>query len=808
MKKLDHNKIEKKWQKIWDDAEAFKVPDSPASKKDKFYLLEMFPYPSGKLHMGHVRNYAIGDTLARFMRRKGKDVLYPMGYDAMGLPAENAAIKGGSAPAEWTKKCIAQMQQQQKELGLSYDWNRMVNTSAPEYYKWNQWIFLKMLQMGLAYRKKAAINWCPKCATTLANEQVESGKCWRCDSDVEVKIKKQWYFKITDYADDLLEGLSELDGWPEAVKIQQKNWIGKSSGVVIDFELKGTDRTIPVFTTRPDTLYGSTFLLMAPTHPDIMDIARGEKEEIKKFINKTVSSSIEEKDIKDKKGVYLGVDAVNPVNGKEVPVYTANFVFMEYGTGAIMSVPAHDQRDYEFARKYGLDIIEVIRPEDGDGYDGKSAYEGSGKLVNSGEFDGMNSKEAIDKITSRLESEGKGEKSTQYKLRDWLISRQRYWGTPIPVIYCSKCGIVPVKEEDLPVRLPEDVDFTAAGNPVKTSSKFSRAKCPRCGEEGKRETDTMDTFVDSSWYFLRYVSPAENKKPFVSGDVNSWLPVNQYIGGIEHAVLHLLYSRFFARVLNDMGMVDFKEPFKNLLCQGMVLKDGAKMSKSKGNVVDPGDIIKEYGADTARLFILFASPPVKDLEWSDDGVKGCHRFVNKLWKLVNEEAVLNELTEKEDKDFRFLLNRTIKGVSEDIGRDFQFNTAIAKIMELVNSIKKLPAGTRIKREGVSAAVSLIGPFAPHTANEMWEMLGNEVRLDKVEWPGYDISVIEDIKSTVELPVTVNGKLRAKIIVNTDDTKEEALQKAVSDEKVNNFIRGSEIVKKIYVPGKIINFVIK
>jgi leucyl-tRNA synthetase len=480
---------------------------------------------------------------------------------------------------------------------------------------------------------------------------------------------------------------------------------------------------------------------------------------------------------------------------------------MEYGTGAIMSVPAHDQRDYEFARKYDLDIIEVIRPDEG-GYDGSAAYEGPGELVNSGEFNGLKADEAIKKITSYLKSQGTGRKSTQYKLRDWLISRQRFWGTPIPVIYCSSCGIVPVREDELPVRLPDDIEFSGVGNPLKTSKKFKEATCPKCGKTGKRETDTMDTFVDSSWYFLRYVNPKESTKPFVSEDVNRWLPVDQYIGGIEHAVLHLLYSRFFTRVLNDMGFVDFKEPFKNLLCQGMVLKDGAKMSKSKGNVVSPGDIIEKYGADTERLFILFASPPVKDLEWSDSGVKGCYRFINKLWKLAAEECVHEKLTEKDDKEFEMLLNLTIKGVTEDIKEGFRLNTAIAKIMELVNSIKKLPAGTKIKRKGVEIAVSLLGPFAPHTSNEMWEMLSKKSRLDKADWPEYDKAVIKETKKTIELPVTINGKLRAKITVSEFDSKEKVLDMARSDERIKSFMEGSEIIKKIYVPGKIINFVIK
>ncbi|MFW6172261.1 MAG: leucine--tRNA ligase [Elusimicrobiota bacterium] len=808
MKEFKPKKIEKKWINIWDKQGVFKTEDINESEKEKYYLLEMFPYPSGKLHMGHVRNYAIGDTVARFKRRKGFNLLYPMGYDAMGLPAENAAIQGNTMPQKWTKKCIKAMKNQQEKLGLSYDWDRMVNTSDPDYYKWNQWIFLKFLKEGLAYRKKASINWCPKCMTTLANEQVEDGKCWRCSTRVEVKVKKQWYFKITEYAEALLDGLKKLKGWPEAVKCQQENWIGKSRGAVVKFKLKESDYEIDVFTTRPDTLFGTTFILVAPQHPDIMEIAKGDKREIKEFINEVVVSSISQKEIKDKKGIYLGVDAINPLNGKEIPVYTANFVFMEYGTGAIMSVPAHDQRDFEFAKKYGLDIIEVIRGKD-ERYTGNEAYEGEGKLVNSEQFNGIHSKQAKQKITEYLEEKGIGESSVQYKLRDWLISRQRYWGTPIPVLYCEKCGIVPVPEEEIPIKLPRDVDFSGVGNPLKTSDSFKSGKCPVCAGKAERETDTMDTFVDSSWYFLRYVNPRENTRPFDTDDVNKWLPVDQYIGGIEHAVLHLLYSRFFTRALKDLNLVSFEEPFKNLLCQGMVLKDGAKMSKSKGNVVDPEEIINKYGADTARIFILFASPPEKDLEWSDEGVRGAYRFIKKLWNIVMEESEINHTVDDQVNDeFKNLLHTTIKAVTLDISKDHHFNTAIARIMELTNELRRYKPGSVERKKGIETAVSLLGPFAPHAASEMWELLGKNGILDHQKWPEYNEETIRKTTGLIEIPVTINGKLRSKINIEKNEKKETVFKKARNDENIKSYLKDKDILKEIYVPGKIVNFVIK
>ncbi|MGM0441653.1 MAG: leucine--tRNA ligase, partial [Elusimicrobiota bacterium] len=641
-------------------------------------------------------------------------------------------------------------------------------------------------------------------------------KCWRCSSKVELKIKEQWYFKITEYAQELLEGLEDLEGWPDAVKLQQKNWIGRSKGTVIDFKIKGEDKSIPVFTTRPDTLYGSTFLLMAAQHPDVMEIASENKEKIKKFIDETAAEDAQNKDVKDKRGVYLGTDAVNPVTGKNIPIYVANFVFMEYGTGAIMCVPAHDQRDYDFARKYNLEITEVIRGEqDFSKIDG--AYEGEGELVNSGEFNGLDSKTAREKITKYLNKKGKGEKSVQYKLRDWLISRQRYWGTPIPVVYCENCGTVPVREEDLPVELPDDVEFTGKGNPLKTSSNFQNVKCPRCNKKARRETDTMDTFVDSSWYFLRYINPKNSELPFKKEDVNEWLPVDQYIGGIEHAVMHLLYARFFTRVLRDLDLLDFNEPFKNLLCQGMVLKDGTKMSKSLGNVVDPERIIEEYGADTARLFILFAAPPEKDLDWSDEALKGSYRFIKRVWNMVEEEKDSKYISqpgleksggEGVDDKFKFLVNKTVKEVTEDITQRNHFNTAIAKIMEFMNELKNYEPGSAQRAAGIKTAVSLLSPFIPHAANEMWENMGFEKSLDKVDWPRFDREVLENKKPDVEIPITINGKLRAKIKVDPDLDKEKIMKFAKEHEKIVSYIKDREIVKEIYVPEKIINFVVK
>ncbi|MCX8147521.1 MAG: leucine--tRNA ligase, partial [Candidatus Woesearchaeota archaeon] len=723
----DLNKIAEKWQKRWEDAKIFKVKEDP--KKKKFYCLEMFPYPSGKLHMGHVRNYAIGDCLARYKRMNGFNVLYPMGYDALGLPAENAAIKHGIHPRDWTMNSIQLMKNQQKILGLSYDWDREIATCLPEYYKWNQWMFLQFYKKGLAYRKKAPINWCPDCGTVLANEQVIDGKCWRCNSAVEIKDLEQWFLKITHYAEELLNEIDNLKGWPERVKIMQRNWIGKSKGLLVNFKLKGTNEDMPIFTTRPDTLYGVTFMVFAPEHPKVMELVKGTEyeEKVKKFVRRVV---IEERftrtaEDKEKEGMFIGKYAINPLTGEEIPIYIANFVLLEYGTGAIMAVPAHDQRDFEFAKKYGIKIKVVINPPDFDlnAERMSRAYIDEGTLINSGEFNGMNNIDAIENISKYVEKKGFGKITTQYKLRDWLISRQRYWGTPIPIIYCNKCGIVPVPEKDLPVELPQHAIFSGRGNPLETNPDFVNVKCPKCGGKARRETDTMDTFVDSSWYFFRYCDPKNDKKPF--GDAYKyWMPVDQYIGGIEHAILHLLYARFWAKAMRDIGLADISEPFTNLLCQGMVIKDGKKMSKSFGNVVEPNEIIAKYGPDTARMFMLFTALPEKELEWSDQGVNGMFRFLNRLMALVEENinAKDAELTNR-DRNLIAKQHRTIKLVTEHIEK-FEFSLAIGKIMEFVNAIYRYKDGEINKKvydEAIKTMALLIAPFAPHIAEEIWEL---------------------------------------------------------------------------------------
>ncbi|WP_287007293.1 leucine--tRNA ligase, partial [Candidatus Aquicultor secundus] len=643
--RYNHKAIEEKWQKRWGEEDIYRTVEDP-SKPEK-YILEMFPYPSGNLHMGHVRNYSIGDVVARYNKMNGYNVLHPIGYDAFGLPAENAAIKRGIPPQKWTFSNIESMREQLKQLGLSYDWSREVVTASPDYYKWGQWMFLKFYERGLAFRKKATVNWCPGCETVLANEQVVAGVCWRCGTPAELRELEQWFFKITDYAERLLDDLELLDGWPERVRIMQRNWIGKSEGAYVDFQIKGSDRKITVFTTRPDTLYGATFFLLAPEHPMVDELVKGTDYEAgaREFRHKVARETEIDRTSaeKEKNGFFTGVYVINPVNGEELPVYLADYVLMGYGTGAVMAVPAHDQRDFEFATKYGLPIRIVIQPA-GEMINPTmmaQAFEGEGVMVNSGPFDGTPQTEGVKNVTEYLQKKGVGEPAINYRLRDWLISRQRYWGNPIPMVYCEKCGLVPVNEDDLPVILPENIEITGVGgSPLSRDADFVNTTCPKCDGPAKRETDTMDTFIDSSWYFLRYCSPHEDTLPFARDAVDYWMPVDQYIGGIEHAVLHLLYSRFFTKVLYDMGMVSVVEPFVNLLTQGMVIKDGAKMSKSKGNVVDPGKIIGKYGADTARLFILFASPPEKELEWSDRGVEGSYRFLNRVWRLVEDNKKL------------------------------------------------------------------------------------------------------------------------------------------------------------------------
>ncbi len=813
----DFKKIEKKWQKKWEEKKSFVI--SEESGKEKFYLLEMFPYPSGELHMGHMRNYTIGDTMARFLRMKGLNVLYPMGYDALGLPAENAAIEKKIHPSSWTNKCIEKMKKQQKKMGLSYDWERLVITANPEYYRWNQWIFLKFYKKGLAYRKNAPINWCPQCETVLANEQVVNGRCWRCETSVEVRSLEQWFFKITEYAEELLEDLKKLKDWPERVRVMQENWIGRSYGTLVNFRLKNSDNLIPVFTTRPDTLYGATFMTFAPEHPTVQELIAGTKYEkaAREFINRLV---IEDRftrtgEDREKEGLFIGRYAINPLNGDEIPIYIANFVLMEYGTGAIMAVPAHDQRDFEFAKKYDIAVKQVIVPSQEESYNGEDlgwAYEGEGIMVNSAQFDGLSSQEAREKITEYLAKTGLGEKTVQYKLRDWLISRQRYWGTPIPIVYCDKCKIVPVPEKELPVELPGRVEFTGRGNPLAKCKGFVNCKCPECGGPARRETDTMDTFVDSSWYFARYCSPNFKKLPFDKEKVKYWMPVDQYIGGIEHAILHLLYARFFTKALRDIGLYEIDEPFEKLLCQGMVVKDGAKMSKSKGNIVTVDEITDRYGADTARLFILFASPPEKDLEWSDEGVQGCYRFLNRIWNLVKElerkdTKATSGTSGQEERELKRITHSAIKKVTEDI-ESFDFNTAIAAIMELSNKIYdylRSKGNSPLLRESVEKLILLLAPFAPHICEELWEVLGHRLNMIKASWPKYDPKTVEQKRMLIV--IEVNGKVRGKLEVDVNLGEEEIKRKAQLDEKVRKHLQDKKIKQIIYVPRRLVNIVV-
>jgi len=812
----DFKKIEQKWQKIWEEQKIYKVYED--TKKPKYYCLEMFPYPSGKLHMGHVRNYSIGDVVARYKRMNGYNVLHPMGWDAFGLPAENAAIKHKIHPAKWTWDNINNMKRQLKELGISYDWDREVATCHPDYYKWTQWFFLKLYEMGLAYRKKAYVNWCPSCATVLANEQVVDGKCERCGTEVGKKNLEQWFFKITEYAEELLEDLKKLPGWPEKVKIMQQNWIGKSEGVEVYFTAEKTNDKIAVFTTRPDTIFGVTYLVLAPEHPLVNTLCEGTpyEKEVKEFqkkmekLNEITRTSTET----EKEGLFIGAYAINPVNNERIPIWIANYVLLDYGTGAVMGVPAHDQRDFEFAKKYNLPIKLVIKPAEGDWKteEMEKAFTDEGVLINSGTFTGMQSEEAKKEIGKFMEQRGIGKITINYKLRDWLISRQRYWGAPIPIIYCEKCGIVPVPEEQLPVLLPENVEFNPKGtSPLLLCEEFLNTTCPKCNSPAKRETDTMDTFMCSSWYYYRYTDPKNSEKPFDETKLKYWMPVDQYIGGVEHAILHLMYSRFFNKAMRDAGLVHVDEPFTNLLTQGMVLKDGAKMSKSLGNIVSPEEIVEKYGADTARLFILFASPPEKDLEWSDQGVEGCFRFLSRVWRLVEElsekfaEPVKNEHI---DKNARRLIHKTIKKVTTDIEERFNFNTAISAIMEMVNGINSLKeeiSGDVVK-EAAENLLLMLAPFAPHITEELWERIGNKGSIHLMSWPKYDEKAI--LEEEVEVVVQVNGKVRAKILVPADITEKELESMAISNEKISSYLQNRQIIKIITVPNKLVNIVVK
>lgn len=820
--RYEFKRIEKKWQNYWEENNSFKSIEDPS--KEKYYVLEMFPYPSGKLHMGHVRNYSIGDVVARFKHMQGFNVLHPMGFDSFGLPAENAAIKNGTPPADWTWNNIAEMEEQLKQLGLSYDWEREVQTCNPEYYRWMQWIFIQFFNKGLAYKKENPVNWCPSCQTVLANEQVVDGVCERCKTPVGKKNLSQWYLKITDYADQLLENLNDLQGWPNKVKLMQENWIGKSIGANIDFKIDGTDKVLKVFTTRADTLFGCTYMVMAPEHPYVTELVEGTKfqDDVEDYIEKVQHmDEIQRTSTNNEKtGVFIGKYAINPVNQKKVPVFISDYVLMGYGTGAIMAVPAHDQRDFDFAKKFDIEIIPVVESNSSeiDVNNLTEAFDAEGKMINSGKFDGMNNRKAIPEMIKWLSEQNIGEKTINYKLRDWLISRQRYWGTPIPMIYCKDCGWLPEKEENLPVVLPTDVEFTGKGeSPLATSKTFSKCTCPKCGKDAERELDTMDTFLDSSWYFLRYCDPKNTDKAFDKEKVDYWMNVDQYIGGVEHAILHLMYARFFQMALHDIGLVDCKEPFANLLTQGMVNKDGKKMSKSIGNVVSPEEIINKYGADTARLFILFAAPPEKELDWSDAGVEGSYRFLNRVWRLVSEFVEKNynstdaiEIKSQDDKKLNLTLNATIKKITEDVSNRFNFNTAISSIMELVNELYKYKEKDDLNMPLLSDAVTklviLLSPFTPHICEEMWQELGNKDSLVSVRWPGYDEkALVEDTKTII---VQVNGKLKERLSMPAGLSKTELENAVKSNENVIALISDLNIVKTITVPDKLVNFVAK
>ena len=810
-------KIEKKWQEQWRDSDIFKAEYKPG--KLKYYLLEMFPYPSGKIHMGHVRNYTIGDVAARYKLMRGFNVLHPMGFDAFGQPAENAAIKNETHPAIWTHKCIDWMREELKHMGFSYDWEREVSTCDSDYYKWNQWIFLKMFEKGLAYKKASNVNWCPACETTLANEEVIDGGCWRCHSKVEQKDLEQWFLKITEYRERLLEDLEQLNYWPDRVLAMQTNWIGKSEGVRIYFPLNGGDERIPVFTTRADTIFGATYIVLAPEHPLVKDIIKGkpQEKEVLKFIKKVGKESKVVRSSSDvkKEGVFTGAFAVNPVNDEKVPIWTADYVLMEYGTGAIMAVPTHDQRDFLFAKEHNLPMRIVIeRPgaRDERPADLKEAYEGDGIQINSGQFDGFSNRDAKMKIAEWMEQIGIGKIETEWRLRDWLISRQRYWGTPIPIIYCRQCGIVSVPYADLPVKLPEKASFTGkGGSPLSKIKEFVEVNCPRCNSTGRRETDTMATFFDSSWYFLRFCSPKFDKAPFDNQEAKYWMQVDQYIGGIEHAILHLLYSRFFTKFFQDIGMVAFSEPFTRLLTQGMVLKDGEVMSKSKGNIVDPDGIIKKYGADTLRMYILFVGPPQTEMEWNEKGIEGSFRFLNRVWRLVEHAKALKleglkSSGEKVLKEVERKTHETIKRVTEDI-EQFEFNTAISAIMELVNAIYSLEFKVYSKeaKDAIEAVVILLSPFTPHVCEEMWGRLGYGPSILKTPWPKYNPEILR--REEVMIIVQVNGKVRSRVNLPVDLNEADLKKAVLSDETVKKWIEGKEIKNFVVVPNKLVNLVI-
>ena len=858
--------IEVKWQKFWDETQLFSVKEEPERKK--YYLLEMFPYPSGKIHMGHVRNYTIGDVVARYMRMRGYNVLHPMGWDAFGMPAENAAIANKSHPARWTYDNIDTMRSQLKRMGFSYDWDREIATCRPDYYRWEQWLFLKMYEKGMAYRKESYVNWCDPCQTVLANEQVEAGLCWRCGKPVRQKKLWQWFFRVTDYAEDLLLYCDRLPGWPEKVITMQKNWIGKSFGAEIKFPLENPvddqNDFIPVFTTRQDTVFGATFMVLAPEHPLVIDLSRNSPQEkaIDDFVDRMAMQDRSAKTVEsnEKEGVFTGAYCINPLTKKRIPIYTANFALMEYGTGAVMSVPAHDQRDFEFAKKYGLDIIVVVKPEDKDLSTAAmtEAYTGEGIMTNSGAFDGMQNEKAKGEITAFIESRNIGNRTVSFRLRDWGISRQRYWGAPIPMVHCTDCGVVPVAEKDLPVLLPEDADLLEGGkSPLPQLKTFAETVCPQCGRhDARRETDTMDTFVESSWYFERYCSPDFSQGMFKRSAVDYWMPVDQYIGGVEHAILHLLYSRYYTRVLKEMGLVDFKEPFTRLLTQGMVCKETMtcpqhgfllpeeidetagerhcaacgqpvivgrieKMSKSKKNVVDPNVLLEKYGADTTRLFCLFAAPPERDLEWSEQGVDGGYRFLNRVWRFFANwiETIDGVLPFDGDadgldeaaRDLYRKIHRTIQRVSKDIEERFHFNTVISGVMELFNAMSAIEPGDQPKetiavmRLAMDTVVLLLSPIVPHFSEELWQALGHESSVLLQPWPRFRASALE--MDELLIVIQVNGKLRSRFTVAADTDEETIKKMALADDKVQKFIEGKAVKKAIVVKNKLVNIVV-
>src|SRR5712691_6085603 len=825
MSEYDFERIETRWQKRWAEAQAFEVTEDPG--RPKYYCLEMLPYPSGDIHVGHVRNYCITDVVARYKRMRGFNVLHPIGWDALGLPAENAAIQRGAHPEKWTRQNIATMKRQLQRLGFSYPWGREIATCDPEYYRWNQWFFLRMLERGIAYRKKAAVNWCPSCKTVLANEQAEGGECWRCHSKVEERELDQWFLRITAYQDQLLDDMEQLEAWPERVLVQQRNWVGRSPGAEVDFPVEDGP-PLRVFTTRIDTIYGATFMVVAPEHPRVDALVAGTPDEAatRKAIERLRGQDRRARQAGqvEKEGVFTGRFATNPFSGERVPIWVGNFVLTGYGTGAIMAVPAHDQRDFEFARKYRLPIGVVIEPPDRklDPATMEAAYDGPGRTVNSGEFSGLDAKEAIARMTAHAEKKGIGKAAVTYRLRDWLISRQRYWGTPIPVVYCEKDGILGVPDDQLPVVLPRDAPFTGeGGNPLEKVPAFVHATCPRCGGPARRETDTMDTFVDSSWYFFRYLSPHRAEGPFDPTAVRYWFPIDLYVGGIEHAILHLVYSRFWTKMMRDLGLVTFDEPVTRLFPQGMVHKDGKVMSKSKGNTVAPDDIVKKYGADTLRLYILNVASPEDPLEWSDENIAGAHRTLQRIWRLVDRHAEsfasgtrapIGADLSGSARQLRRKVHQTIQKVTDDIEQRIKLNTAVSALQVLVNEITRLEGevsegpGRAALREALETLVLLLSPFAPHIAEELWERLGRRFSIVDRPWPVADAAVAKE--DAMEIAVQVNGKVRGHVVVPVGTGEEEVRKRTVEDAKVAEHLRGKEIVKVVVVPGRLVSIVVK